>query len=159
MSAPRGEQPRLLDKLKLFDFYGKANDEVPMQRTFAGGVFTVFTVMLLLYLVFSEIINYSSSITEDVLTVDVRRGETLPIYLDIYLPSLQCKDVAVDVVDGTSGETIDDASHQIIRSRISVYGHALSDNRQAGMQPLTLPLDLKHSPQNSANQTHRSQDA
>lgn len=60
---------------------------------------TIVCGIVLVYLVLSEVISYASSNTEDVLTVDTRRGEKLPINVDIFFPSLSCADVTVDVVE------------------------------------------------------------
>jgi len=121
----------ILERVKLFDFFHKTDEQLPTERSPLGGLFTIFTIFLLLYLLLSEFTNYSDVLTEDVLTVDVRRGGTLQIHLDFQFLNLSCEYVAMDVVDGVSGETLEEAAHQIIKQRLSPDGVALSEKRQA----------------------------
>jgi len=104
--------------VKQLDFYYKADEDVVLKRSKWGGGMTIACAVVLLYLVLSEIISYASLQTEDVLTVDTRRGEKLPINVDIHFPRLSCLDVTVDAVESTSGETLEEATHQIIKERI-----------------------------------------
>lgn len=94
---------------------------------------TILVGVILVFLVISELVSYVSVDTVDVLTVDKRRGEKLPINLDIFFPSLTCNDVAVDVVEASSGETLEDAAHQIIKQRIDVDGKPLLEGIQKGI--------------------------
>jgi endoplasmic reticulum-Golgi intermediate compartment protein 3 len=122
-----------LDKIKVFDFFHKTDEQLPTERSTLGGFFTLFIVFLLLYLLFSEFNTYTDVYTEDVLTVDLRRGGLLQIHLDVQFFNLSCEFVAMDVVDGVSGDTLMEAAHQIIKQRLSHDGVSLSEKRQAGV--------------------------
>jgi hypothetical protein len=126
--------PSWLRAVKQLDFYYKADAEAGLlKRSKWGGAMTLTCAIILTYLVLSEIVDYASVKTVDVLTVDTRRGVLLPIYMDIYFPRLTCLDVAVDVVEASSGETLEDAAHQIIKQRISVTGAPLTEGIQIGI--------------------------
>lgn len=122
--------PQWARAVKQLDFYYKADDDVVLKRSKWGGGMTIACVVVLLYLVLSEIISYASVRTEDVLTVDTRRGEKLPINVDIFFPGMSCLDVTVDAVEATSGETLEEATYQIIKQRIGANGKPFSEGEQ-----------------------------
>lgn len=93
---------------------------------------TLCCALILTYLVISEIVDYVTVDTVDVLTVDTRRGVLLPIYMDIYFPRLTCLDVAVDVVEASSGESLEEAAHQIVKQRVTSAGVPLAEGIQKG---------------------------
>lgn len=123
--------PAWSSTLKQLDFYYKTDaDAGLLKRSKYGGMVTIVCAIVLVYLVISELVSYVSSDTVDVLTVDTRRGEKLPINMDIYFPGLTCMDVAVDVVEASSGESIEEADHQIIKQRVDVKGKPLAEGIQ-----------------------------
>jgi len=119
--------------VKQLDFYYKADDDVVQKRSKWGGAMTIACAIVLVYLVLSEIITYASNQTEDILTVDTRRGEKLPINIDIKFPRLSCMDVTVDAVESTSGETLEEATHQIIKQRFNKQGKPFSEGVQKAL--------------------------
>lgn len=141
-AAPGGgsteeEDSSWVNVVKQLDFYYKADTDAGLlKRSKWGGMVTIFCGIILAYLVISELVTYLSADTVDVLTVDTRRGEKLRINLDIYFPAITCMDVAVDVVEASSGETLEEAAHQIIKQRIDVDGKAIVEGIQKGINLL-----------------------
>ena len=126
--------PSWVRVVKQLDFYYKPDAEAGLlKRSKWGGAMTLVCSLFLTYLVLSEIVEYVSVSTVDVLTVDTRRGVLLPIFMDIYFPSLPCTDVGVDVVEASSGETLEEAAHQIIKQRTSPSGARLDEEVQLGI--------------------------
>jgi hypothetical protein len=126
--------PSWVQAVKQLDFYYKPDAEAGLlKRSKWGGAMTLACAIFLTYLVISEIVEYATVRTVDVLTVDTRREVMLPIYMDIYFPRLTCQDVAVDVVEASSGVTLEEAAHQIVKQRISVSGTPLAEGIQKGI--------------------------
>lgn len=123
--------PSWLNVIKQLDFYYKPDSEAGLlKRSKWGGVMTLTCAFILTFLVISEVVEYVSVGTVDVLTVDTRRGVLLPIFMDIYFPSLPCWDIAMDVVEASSGETLEEAAHQIQKRRIAADGKLLTEGIQ-----------------------------
>ena len=117
---------RIVKQVRQLDIlYPKADAEEDMTiRTNIGAVMsiTVLTIMAILFL--SELysylhVNYARSIT-----VDVRTGRRMPIFMNITFPSLRCSLVSLDVMD-VSGETHVDASTNVFRTRLDRRGYAV----------------------------------
>ncbi|EGC33688.1 hypothetical protein DICPUDRAFT_80570 [Dictyostelium purpureum] len=111
-----------LEKVKLFDFYPKVDDDVPRQKSTFGGVVTVVCLLITAYLLISEIYFFTFPVREHSLKVDVTRGNRLPINIDIHFPRLVCTDITIDVVDGIDGKPIKDAAYQIVKERLDSKG-------------------------------------
>jgi len=144
-TRPGGEpptSPAWSRVVKQFDFHPKAPEEdIVQKRSKYGGAVTIVCSLVLLFLVASEIIEYVRPQTVDVLTVDTRRGEKMPINVDIFFPSMSCLDVTVDVVEASGGETLEDATHQIFKQRIDNAGKGMTEGLQAelGNPEIKLP--------------------
>ncbi|EFA81060.1 DUF1692 family protein [Heterostelium album PN500] len=111
-----------LETMKLFDFYPKLDDSVPMQKTVYGGVITAICMIFTMFLLCSELYYYTFPIRDHSLKVDVTRGNRLLINIDIHFPSLICSDINVESIDGIDGRPIKDASYQIVRERLDRNG-------------------------------------
>jgi len=144
-----------LERLKLFDFYPKLDDDVPRQKTTFGGAITCICLIITVYLLVSEIYFYTFPIREHSLKVDVTRGSRLPINIDIHFPELVCTDITIDVVDGIDGRPIRDAAYQIIKQRLDSKGVPFAEGKAlAGSKGIfskfectkcELPINRKHS--------------
>jgi len=58
----------------------------------------------MLFLVVSELSDYSATVTQDTIFVDVSRQERMELEFDITFIKLQCNDVQVDIIDNMSQE-------------------------------------------------------
>ncbi|KYQ91939.1 DUF1692 family protein [Tieghemostelium lacteum] len=116
-----------LERLKLFDFYPKLDEDVPQQKTTFGGVATLLCLLFSFYLLASEFYYYAYPLREHSLKVDVTRGNKLTINIDIIFPSLVCTDIVIDAVDGIDGRPIKDASYQVIKQRLNKDGTPIAE--------------------------------
>jgi len=94
-----------LKRLRSFDFFPKAIEDVKEKETL-GAIVTIIGVLVMIILLFAEVSEYRSSITQDTIVVDVSRQERMNIELDITFIKLPCKDVQVDIVDSTGQDDI-----------------------------------------------------
>eukprot|EP00811_Abedinium_folium_P035669 NODE_8443_length_1495_cov_5.529971.p1 GENE.NODE_8443_length_1495_cov_5.529971~~NODE_8443_length_1495_cov_5.529971.p1 ORF type:complete len:408 (-),score=126.50 NODE_8443_length_1495_cov_5.529971:270-1400(-) len=89
---------KAFETLRHFDVYAKVHDDY-LQRSGAGGVVTVITGCIILFLFWSEFIDFCTTEIVDSISVDTRINQKLPIGLNITFPHLRCEDVSVDTVD------------------------------------------------------------
>eukprot|EP01133_Synstelium_polycarpum_P011468 gene11468-13367_t len=137
-----------MEMIKLFDFYPKLDDSVPLQKTVYGGVATAICLLFTLFLLGSELYYYTFPMRDHSLRVDITRGSRLKINIDIHFPSLVCSDILVESVDGIDGKPIKDAAYQIVKERLDRYGFAIeSSNASPGFFECTPCL----APPNSRN--------
>ncbi|WOL15927.1 hypothetical protein Cni_G24709 [Canna indica] len=120
----------ILNKLKNLDAYPKINEDFHT-RTFSGGVVTVISSIIILFLFISETRLFLYSATETKLIVDTSRGERLRVNFDITFPSIACTLLSVDTVD-ISGEQHHDIRHDIIKKRLDHLGNVI-EARQGGI--------------------------
>jgi hypothetical protein len=100
-------QPYLswLHKLRRFDVYPKAENEI-IARTSYGGVATAVAVVIIAILILSELYDFTSVRTTGSLYVDNSRQKTMQIEFLITFPHLQCSETNVDVVDEVGDQQI-----------------------------------------------------
>uniref|UniRef100_A0A1D1Z2S5 Endoplasmic reticulum-Golgi intermediate compartment protein 3 n=1 Tax=Anthurium amnicola TaxID=1678845 RepID=A0A1D1Z2S5_9ARAE len=120
----------IMSKLRNLDAYPKINEDF-YSRTLSGGVITVVSSLVMIFLFLSEIRLFLNSATETKLVVDTSRGETLRINFDVTFPSLACSLVSVDAMD-ISGEQHYDIRHDIIKNRLDNLGNVI-EARQDGI--------------------------
>ncbi|GAM25114.1 hypothetical protein SAMD00019534_082890 [Acytostelium subglobosum LB1] len=111
-----------VETIKLFDFYPKLDESVPLQKTVYGGMATTICLIFTFFLLCSEMYYYTFPIRNHSLRVDITRGNRLQINLDIHFPSLVCSDINVESVDGIDGRPIKDAAFQLVRERLDKHG-------------------------------------
>lgn len=107
---------KVLHKLRNLDAYPKVNEDF-YSRTLAGGVVTIVSAAVILFLFFSELRLYVYTVTETKLLVDTSRGETLHINFDVTFPAVRCSILSLDAMD-VSGEQHLDIRHNIMKKRI-----------------------------------------
>ncbi|XP_077248939.1 uncharacterized protein LOC143888417 isoform X2 [Tasmannia lanceolata] len=110
----------IVNKLRNLDAYPKVNEDF-YSRTLSGGVITIVSSIVMIFLFLSELSLYLNAVTETKLTVDSSRGETLRINFDVTFPVLPCSVLSVDAMD-ISGEQHYNIRHDIIKKRIDHLG-------------------------------------
>ncbi|KAM0950478.1 putative endoplasmic reticulum vesicle transporter [Dioscorea sansibarensis] len=120
----------ILNKLKNLDAYPKIKEDF-YSRTLSGGIITLVSFALILFLFLSEARLFLFSETETKLTVDTSRGERLHVNFDITFPFLACSLLSVDTMD-ISGEQHYDIRHDILKKRIDRLGNVIG-SRQGGI--------------------------
>ncbi|KZZ97292.1 endoplasmic reticulum-Golgi intermediate compartment protein [Ascosphaera apis ARSEF 7405] len=87
-------------------------------RTRSGGVVTIASLLVILFLIWGEWCNYRRVVVSPELIVDKGRGERMEIHLNITFPILPCELLTLDVMD-VSGEQQTGVIHGINKVRLS----------------------------------------
>lgn len=72
-------------------------------RTTSGGVVTIVSLLVVIYLVWGEWADYRRVVVMPELIVDQGRGEKMEIHLNVSFPRIPCELLTLDVMD-VSGE-------------------------------------------------------
>ncbi|KAH0277627.1 DUF1692-domain-containing protein, partial [Aureobasidium melanogenum] len=96
-------------------------------RTTSGGIVTLASLLLILWLVWGEYADYRKVVVHPELIVDKGRGEKMEIHMNISFPRLPCELLTLDVMD-VSGEIQTGVMHGVNKVRLapeSEGGHAI----------------------------------
>ncbi|KAI9889553.1 MAG: hypothetical protein M1814_005156 [Vezdaea aestivalis] len=111
-------------------------------RTTSGGVVTLTSLIIILYLVWGEWSDYRRIHVHPELIVDKGRGEKMEIHLNISFPRVPCELLTLDVMD-VSGEQQTGVMHGVNKVRLaplSEGGHAVD------IAPLNLHSEEESAP-------------
>ncbi|KAK4499275.1 hypothetical protein PRZ48_009788 [Zasmidium cellare] len=86
-------------------------------RTTSGGIVTVASLLLILYLVWGEWADYRRISVHPELIVDKARGEKMEIHMNISFPRVPCELLTLDVMD-VSGEVQTGVMHGVHKVRL-----------------------------------------
>ncbi|KAF2857420.1 DUF1692-domain-containing protein [Piedraia hortae CBS 480.64] len=86
-------------------------------RTTSGGVVTLVSLVLIVYLLMGEWAEYRRLVVHPELIVDQGRGEKMEIHLNITFPRIPCELLSLDVMD-VSGEVQNGVMHGIKNVRL-----------------------------------------
>lgn len=87
-------------------------------RTTSGGIITITSLLLILYLVLGEWSDYRRITVHPELVVDKGRGEKMEIHMNITFPRMPCELLTLDVMD-VSGEVQSEVVHGIEKIRLA----------------------------------------
>ena len=96
-------------------------------RTTSGGIVTLSSLLLILWLVWGEYAEYRKVVVHPELIVDKGRGEKMEIHMNISFPRVPCELLTLDVMD-VSGEIQTGVMHGVNKVRLapeSDGGHAI----------------------------------
>lgn len=99
------------------DAFTKTVDEARV-RTTSGGIVTIVSLLVVLYLAWGEWEDYRKIIVHPELIVDKGRGEKMEIHLNITFPRIPCELLTLDVMD-VSGEQQTGVMHGVNKVRLS----------------------------------------
>ncbi|KAF2459995.1 endoplasmic reticulum vesicle transporter-domain-containing protein [Lineolata rhizophorae] len=87
-------------------------------RTTSGGVITITSLLVILWLVWGEWADYRRILVKPELVVDKGRGEKLEIFMNITFPRIPCELLTLDVMD-VSGDVQMGVLHGVNKVRLS----------------------------------------
>lgn len=87
-------------------------------RTTSGGIVTITSLLLVLYLIWGEWADYKKIVVQPELIVDKGRGEKMEIHLNVTFPRVPCELLTLDVMD-VSGEVQAGVEHGVNKVRLS----------------------------------------
>ncbi|XP_022141045.1 endoplasmic reticulum-Golgi intermediate compartment protein 3-like isoform X2 [Momordica charantia] len=142
----------VFNKLRNLDAYPKINEDF-YRRTFSGGLITLASSFIMLFLFFSELRLYLHAKTETKLIVDTSRGGKIHINFDVSFPAIPCSILSLDAMD-ISGEEHLDIRHNIIKKRIDHHGNVIEARQDGiGAPKIEKPLQ-KHGGRLQHNETY-----
>lgn len=97
---------------------------------------TVFSAILMTFLVLSELNAYLTPEISEELFVDTTRGHKLKINLDVVIPMISCDFLSLDAMDST-GEQHLHIEHNIYKRRLTLDGHPIEEPRKEEIQSST----------------------
>ncbi|XP_031396430.1 endoplasmic reticulum-Golgi intermediate compartment protein 3 [Punica granatum] len=109
--------------LKSLDAFPRAEDHL-LQKTQSGALVSVVGLVIMATLFAHELRYYLTTYTVHQMSVDLKRGETLPIHINVTFPSLPCDVLSVDAID-MSGKHEVDLDTNIWKLRLNSYGHII----------------------------------
>lgn len=87
-------------------------------RTTSGGIVTLTSLLLILWLVWGEYADYRRVVVHPELVVDKGRGEKMEIHMNISFPRVPCELLTLDVMD-VSGEIQTGVMHGVNKVRLA----------------------------------------
>lgn len=87
-------------------------------RTTSGGIVTITSLLVMLWLVWGEWTDWRKIIVRPELIVDKGRGERMEIHMNITFPRIPCELLTLDVMD-VSGDIQTGVVHGINKVRLS----------------------------------------
>ncbi|CAI7902202.1 unnamed protein product [Closterium sp. NIES-54] len=96
----------VLNRLKLLDAYPKINEDF-YSRTLSGGIITLVSSVIMTLLFVTELQIYLKPSVANELSVDMSRGETMRINLDVTFPHLGCAILSLDAMDISGDQHLD----------------------------------------------------
>ncbi|KAG6034380.1 hypothetical protein E4U41_006557 [Claviceps citrina] len=98
------------------DAFTKTVDEARI-RTTSGGVVTIVSLLVVLFLSWGEWADYRRIVIYPQLVVDKSRGDRMEIHLNITFPKMPCELLTLDVMD-VSGEQQHGVEHGVVKVRL-----------------------------------------
>ncbi|KAK6462957.1 endoplasmic reticulum vesicle transporter-domain-containing protein [Scheffersomyces coipomensis] len=135
-----GQRPKLIS----IDAFAKTVEDARI-RTTSGGIITLLCIAIVLFLIRSEYVEYTSIITRPELVVDRDINKELDIHLDISFPNLPCDIISLDLLDETG-----DVQLNVLRSGFQKFriiqdsnGHKLEELLDVDSTPLNNDISLE----------------
>lgn len=113
----------LKQAIRSLDAFPRAEDHL-MQKTQSGAFVSVVGLVIMTTLFVHELGYYLTTYTVHQMSVDLKRGETLPIHINMTFPSLPCDVISVDAID-MSGKHEVDLDTNIWKLRLNSDGYIL----------------------------------
>ncbi|XP_034701465.1 endoplasmic reticulum-Golgi intermediate compartment protein 3 [Vitis riparia] len=82
-------------------------EEHLLQKTQSGAVVSIIGLVIMATLFLHELRYYLTTYTVHQMSVDLKRGETLPIHINMTFPSLPCDVLSVDAIDMSGKHEVD----------------------------------------------------
>ncbi|CAA91773.1 COPII-coated vesicle component Erv46 [Schizosaccharomyces pombe] len=119
--------------LRRFDAFQKTVEDARI-KTASGGLITLVSGLIVIFIVLMEWINYRRVIAVHEIIVNPSHGDRMEINFNITFPRIPCQILTVDVLD-VSGEFQRDIHHTVSKTRLSPSGEIISvDDLDIGNQ-------------------------
>lgn len=108
-----------------FDAFSKTEEDVRI-RTRSGGLISLSCVVLTIFLLISEWLNFNQVVTRPQLVVDRDRQLKLDFVVDITFPSMPCAMISLDIMDNAGELQLDIMEAGFTKTRIDSNGKEIS---------------------------------
>ncbi|PON36242.1 Endoplasmic reticulum vesicle transporter, C-terminal [Parasponia andersonii] len=109
--------------IKSLDAFPRAEEHL-LQKTQSGALVSIVGLVIMATLFMHELRYYLTTYTVHQMSVDLKRGETLPIHINMTFPSLPCDVLSVDAIDMSGNHEVD-LDTNIWKLRLNSYGHII----------------------------------
>ncbi|CAN0879735.1 Endoplasmic reticulum-Golgi intermediate compartment protein 3 [Linum grandiflorum] len=128
--------------IKSLDAFPRAEEHL-LQKTRSGALVSIIGLVIMATLFLHELSYYLQTYKVHQMSVDLTRGQTLPIDVNITFPSLPCDVLSMDAVD-MSGKNEVDLDTSIWKVRLNSHGQVI------GTEYLTNLVEKEHSHKHDA---------
>lgn len=121
-----GEKAR--KNISRYDLFPKISEDFA-QRTTAGGIISVVSLIFIVMLFAQQMIEYATTSTSyDLLVDDDDRGSgaKMRINVDLTLHAMHCEQVSLDVMDVTGEQHLDVTSSEVTKRRVDSFGKRIA---------------------------------
>jgi hypothetical protein len=132
----------ILDSVRKLDAYPKTLDDFRV-RTVEGAVVSLFSVVFMIFLFFSELSYYTTTQTVDVLSVDQGLKEKLTINFNVTFPSTSCALISMSAMD-PSGDHELTTDHEVFKHRLDAAGVTVGEAMRNNMGGTIKTKDQLH---------------
>ncbi|KAL0368870.1 UNVERIFIED_CONTAM: Endoplasmic reticulum-Golgi intermediate compartment protein 3 [Sesamum calycinum] len=139
----------LKQALKSLDAFPRAEEHL-LQKTKSGAIVSIVGLIIMATLFLHELTYYLSTYTVHQMAVDLKRGETLPIHINMTFPSLPCDVLSVDAID-MSGKHEVDLDTNIWKLRLN------KDGQIVGTEYLSDLVEKEHAHGHGDNKDHHEE--
>ena len=118
-------------KLSSYDKFSVVSDEFRI-RTSHGGTLTVFTMLLISYLVYTEVVVNFETRTEMTTFVNSTMGSMVELEFDVTFPKIACNLLYVDAADvnGQEQRMHLDKQHHVYKRRMNERGNPIGGRKK-----------------------------
>ncbi|KAK6937145.1 Endoplasmic reticulum vesicle transporter, C-terminal [Dillenia turbinata] len=141
----------LKQALKSIDAFPRAEEHL-LQKTKSGALVSIIGLIIIATLFVHELSYYLTTYTVHQMSVDLKRGETLPIHINMTFPSLPCDVLSVDAID-MSGKHEVDLDTNIWKLRLNKDGYII------GTEYLSDLVEKEHAAHKHDDEKDHSEDS
>ncbi|KAL1104056.1 hypothetical protein V6Z11_D04G042200 [Gossypium hirsutum] len=136
----------LKQTIRSLDAFPRTEEHL-LQKTQSGALVSVVGLVIMATLFIHELTYYLTTYTVHEMSVDLKRGETLPIHINMTFPSLPCDVASIDAID-LSGKHEVDLDTNIWKLRLNSHGHII------GTKYLSDLVEKQHTTRNHDDKEH-----
>ncbi|KAL3502439.1 hypothetical protein ACH5RR_036888 [Cinchona calisaya] len=133
--------------IKKLDAFPRAEEHL-LQKTQSGALVSIIGLVIMATLFLHELRYYLTTNVVHQMAVDLKRGETLPIHINMTFPSLPCDVLSVDAID-LSGKHEVDLDTNIWKLRLNSDGYII------GTEYLSDLVEKEHAAHEHDDQDHK----
>ncbi|MBA0726104.1 hypothetical protein Golax_001953, partial [Gossypium laxum] len=150
----------LKQTIRSLDAFPRTEEHL-LQKTQSGALVSIVGLVIMATLFIHELTYYLTTYTVHEMSVDLKRGETLPIHINMTFPSLPCNVASVDAIDMSGKHEVDLDTNiwkvrqlllltvlNFLQLRLNSHGHII------GTEYLSDLVEKQHTTRNHDDKEH-----